>query len=47
VPAGKEMELVFGIFIFGRVTRLETFHKKWYSSFFGPPVREQNHNDEH
>lgn len=28
VPAGKEMELVFGLFIFRGVTRLETFHKK-------------------
>lgn len=28
VPAGKEMELVFGLFIFRGVTRLETFHKE-------------------
>ena len=28
VPAGEEMELVFGLFIFRGVTRLETLHKK-------------------
>lgn len=28
VPTGKEMELVFGLFIFRGVTRLEAFHKK-------------------
>lgn len=41
VPTGKEMEWVFGLFIFRGLRRLETFHTKQYLSYFCPLIRQQ------